>query len=118
MRRRVNRLVNNARGNWLKNTLDPVVFECIKYLDLDKEGPNRGTKNKQDLMIRILQYIAKWKEGMYVDWRSKIATRLGLTPRAVKENYLDPLIREGIVGRVGPNVFFMGVPQSESSEES
>ena len=111
-------MVNNARRTWLKNTLNPKVFECIEYLDLDKEGPNRGTKNKQELTIRVLEYVSKWGEGSYPDWKSRIATRLGLSPRAVKENYLDPLIREGIVGRVGHNVFFNGAPKSDSSEDS
>ena len=111
-------MVNSARDNWLKNTLSPEVYDCIKFLDLDKEGPNRGTKNKQDLMIRTLQYISEWKEGIYEDWRSKLANRLGVTPRTIKENYLDPLIREGIVGKVGPKVFFNGVPKAGSLGES
>ena len=101
-----------ARKLWLRNHMNEGVIRCIEYLDLDKEGPNQGTKNKQELTIRLLAYLSEWKEGSYSEWKSKLATRLCITPRTVKENYLDPLIREGIIGRVGSRVSFIGPPES------
>ena len=111
-------MVSDSRNNWLRNTLDHEVYECVEYLDLHKEGPNRGTKNKQELMIRTLEYLHNWNEGIYNDWIRKLANRLSVTPRTVRDNYLDPIISEGIVGRVGHKVHFNGVPKSDSSEDS
>ena len=37
----------------------------IKYLDLDSENPNVGTRNKQRLMERALAYMIKWHKGKY-----------------------------------------------------
>ncbi len=102
----------------MKNHLRTEVYECIIYLDLDIEGPNRGTKNKQDLMVRVIEYVAEWKEGSYPTWRSMLATRLGLSTRGVCENYLDPLIREHIIDRAGQKVYFNGAPKTDSEEDS
>jgi hypothetical protein len=111
-------MTNNARKRWLESQYPFEVMECVKYLDLDKEGPNRGTKNKQDLMVRTINYTSKWKEGTYPEWKSKLATRLGIAPCTVKENYLDPLIQEGIIGRVGYKVFFVGIQERTEGEVS
>ena len=111
-------MVSSARESYLRNTVKPEVLDCIKYLDLDKEGPNRGTKNKQDLMIRTLQYLFKWKEGTYNNWYRRLANRLGISPRTARYNYLDPLVSEGIVGKVGHSVFWVGVQQPKPSEEA
>ena len=106
-------MINNVRETWLRDHLNREVFRCIKYLDLDKEGPNYGTRNKQDLTIRTLKYLHEWQEGQYQEWNSRLALRLGISVRIVKENYVDPLIKEGIIGKAGSNVIFMGAPKTQ-----
>lgn len=87
------------------------VTEIIKYLDLDIDNPNIGTKNKQRLMERALTYMKHWRIGTYTEWRDRLSLRLNVTVRTVRENYLDPLITEGIIKRTGSYVTFQGMPQ-------
>ena len=93
-----------------------LVTNSIKYLDLDREGPNWGTKNKQELMKRTLYYISNWRYGSSDLWVSKLSNRLGLTPRTVRENYLDPLIKEGLIAKAGSQLHFAGPPEEVSEE--
>ena len=108
--------MSQARKKWLESQYPREVFECIRYLDLDKEGPNRGTKNKQELMVRTLGYLFEWKEGKYNDWIKRLANRLSVSTRTAKDNYLDPLISEGIVSRVSHKVFWVGITEPDSLE--
>ena len=89
-----------------------LVEKCIQYLDLDRVGPNRGTNNKLELMKRTLLYIASWGKGSEKSWTNKLSIRLGLAPRTVKDNYLGPLIEEGIISKVGSQLRFVGPPES------
>lgn len=70
-------------------------------------------------MKRTLYYASEWKTGSYSEWKSKLSNRLGLRPRTVKENYLDPLIKEGIIRKVGSQLSFVGPPEEvcDSEEE-
>ena len=98
---------------WLKEQgHSDLVAKCIVYLDLDRVGPNRGTNNKLDLTIRTLYYTSSWGTGSYRKWIFKLSLRLGLGPRTVKDNYLRPLIEEGIIRKVGSRVSFVGPPES------
>lgn len=100
---------------WFKKHYEKNPFSnSIKYLELDKEGPNRGTKNKQELMKRILTHIYNWGTGGYDEWISKLSIRLGLAPRTVKENYLNPLIKEGIIKQTDSQLYFVGPPEDVS----
>lgn len=101
-------------GDWEKEQLHSRVSEVIKYLDLDREGPNRGTRNKQELMKRLLYYVSAWGEGSYDEWISKLGTRLGLSPRTVRENYINPLIKDCIIKREGSQLLFVGVPEANT----
>lgn len=83
---------------------------------MDREGPNWGTRNKKELMKRALRYISEWQTGAYDEWKAMLCNRLGLTGRTVKDNYLDPLIREGIIVQTGDQLFFKG-PQEDQSDE-
>lgn len=107
-------MTKNAKKTFPEHTTSPEVSRCIEYLGLDKEGPNRGTRNKQELMKRTLTYVSEWKEGDYNDWISRLSIRLGTTTRTTKENYLDPLISEGIISRAGHQVAFKGAPTEDS----
>ena len=97
--------------DWLNEHSHSQVTEVIKYLDLDRAGPNWGTRNKQELMKRLLYYISSWGIGSPDEWVSKLSTRLGLSPRTVKENYFIPLIKEGILDEIGSQIHFIGIPK-------
>jgi len=93
-----------------------LVAKCIEYLDLDRVGPNRGTNNKLELMKRTLYYISSWGTGSVKSWIYKLSNRLGLAPRTVKDNYLDPLIEEGIIRKDGMQLRFVGPPENDEGE--
>ena len=63
-------------------------------------------------MKRTLYYISSWGTGSYKSWISKLSIRLGLAKRIVKDNYLDPLIEEGIISKAGSQLRFIGPPES------
>lgn len=86
------------------------VIKIIKYLDLNLENPNVGTRNKQRLMERTLAYMKKWHTGTYDEWINRLSLRLNVTVRTVRENYIDPLISEGIVKKMGSLLVFVGIP--------
>jgi hypothetical protein len=86
------------------------VVKVIKYLDLNLENPNIGTRNKQRLMERALAYMKKWRTGTHDDWINRLSLRLNLTVRTVRENYVDPLISEGIIHKTGSQLVFVGIP--------
>jgi len=103
---------------WLKKKdQSDIVAKCIEYLDLNRVGPNRGTNNKLELMKNTLYYISAWGMGNYKSWINKLSIRLGLTPRTVKDNYLHPLIEEGIIAKDGSQLRFVGPPENEKEEE-
>jgi len=91
-----------------------IVARCIEYLDLDRLGPNRGTNNKLELTKNTLYYISAWETGSYRSWAFKLSIRLGLAPRTVKDNYLRPLIEEGIIRKDGSQLRFVGPPENDT----
>ncbi|MHA1974137.1 MAG: hypothetical protein ACTSW1_14155 [Candidatus Hodarchaeales archaeon] len=96
--------------DWFRNYKDRRVQECIKYLGLDIQAPNYGTRNKQELMKQVISLTAKWDRGSYDKWVNLLSIRLGLQHRKVKQNYLQPLIGVGILLRHGNYVVFNGLP--------
>ena len=100
---------------WCKNQdKRELIKKSIEYLDLDRVGPNRGTNNKLELMKSVLYYISAWETGSYKSWTNKLSIRLGLAPRTVKDNYLHPLIEEGIIAKDGSLLRFVGPPENEN----
>jgi hypothetical protein len=99
---------NNPRP--FENT---ILDNLKEHFDFYKENPNLGTENKQRLMERVLEYIIEWKTGTYKKWISGLSIRLGLTVRTVRENYIDPLIVEGIIKRIGSKLVFIGIPDKD-----
>lgn len=89
---------------------DVALRNIIKYLDLSSGTPNIGTRNKRILMERTLVYLVEWHSGTYDEWINRLSLRLNLTVRTVRENYVDPLISEGIVRKTGSQVVFVGIP--------
>ena len=58
--------------------------------------------------------------GVFDEWNAMLSIRLGLTGRTVRDNYLEPLIKEGIIAQTGDQLFFRGPPEDEDDgqEES
>ena len=88
----------------------------IRYLGLDEATPNTGTKNKRELMERALTLVKKWESGSAEEWSSRLSLRLNISSRTAKENYLEPLIQEGIVKKVDSRLFFIGLPVEDEEE--
>lgn len=89
------------------------ISQIVAFLDLDAETPNVGTRNKMRLMIRTLAYLKQWKSGSYDEWVARLSVRLNVSVRTVRDNYLDPLISEGIVKRLGSKLVFKGLPEGD-----
>jgi len=80
---------------WFRNYKDNRVRRCFKYLGLDIDSPNYGTRNKQELTRRAINLVAEWRQGEYDQWVNLLGIRLGLSSRTVVNNYLNPLITNG-----------------------
>ena len=86
------------------------IVEIIKHLGLDSENPNIGTKNKQRLMVKALTLLKMWKTCNYDNGINRLSLRLNMTVRTIRENYIDPLISEGILRKTGSQIVFVGIP--------
>lgn len=89
---------------------DADVRKVIDYLGLNSGGLNIDAMNKQIQMKRTLAYMKKWHKGTYNEWINRLSLRMNMTVRTVRENYVDPLISEGIVQKTGSQVVFVGIP--------
>jgi len=100
--------------DWFRYYKDNRVRKCIKYLGLDIDSPNYGTRNKQELTRRTINLIADWRQGEYDKWVNLLSIRLGLSSRTVVNNYLNPLIKIGIILQRGNHLVFNGIPTEEN----
>jgi hypothetical protein len=95
--------------------------KIIRYLGLDRIDGR--LKLKADSMIKTIELTQKWKRGSKQEWVDKLANRTCISTRKIRENYLEPLITEGILRQLGnDNIEFVGLPDGaempqESSEE-
>ena len=62
-------------------------------------------------MKTTLFYTSQWKEGTKIEWISKIANRTCVSTRKIRENYIEPLIDEGILKEPRDGyIQFIGLP--------
>lgn len=87
------------------------IRDVLDYLGLKGENPNVATKNKQVIMTKALYYMQKWKRGLYYNWIRRLSLRLNLSVRTTRENYVDPLIAEGIIKEDKGELTFIGIPK-------
>lgn len=85
-------------------------IEIIKYLGIDLENPNTGTRNKRRLMEKVLILMRDWKACGYDDAVNRLSLRTNMSVRAIRENYVDPLIAEGLIKKIGSQIVFVGLP--------
>lgn len=90
----------------------PDLEEIYAYLELDTVTDSR-LRLKANLMKKVIFYTAQWKEGFGSDWIDKLANRSSVSTRKIKEDYLQPLITEGILEFSGRGyIKFIGLPKN------
>jgi len=68
---------------------------------------------KADIMKKVLSYCSEWKSGNEKQWIDKLANRTCVSTRKIREDYIDPLVSEGILEKTSEgNICFMGLPKS------
>jgi hypothetical protein len=82
-----------------------------RYLGLDKPKDGR-LAIKANIMMEVLHYCSEWKEGHTNQWIDRLATRTCVSTRKIREDYVTPLISEGILERSseGFHIKFIGLP--------
>jgi hypothetical protein len=86
--------------------------KIYRYLELDNVVDQR-LKLKADLMKKTIFLTMQWKEGAENEWIDKLANRCSLSIRKIHENYLQPLITEGILTWTGNGrIRFVGIPEN------
>ena len=69
-------------------------------------------------MRHVLEYVSEWKQGNKKIWIDKLANRLNLSTRKVLEDYVDPLISEGILEEANRGfLLFIGLPSDVHAVE-
>ena len=99
-----------ARRNKQEHDTVHEIAGIIKYLGLDEATPNTGTRNKRDLMKRALTLLKTWESGTPEEWSNRLSLRLNISARTAKDNYIEPLIQEGIIQKENSRLVFYGVP--------
>lgn len=99
-----------------ENELDKI----FHFLELDHIDGR--LKLKADTMKRIIELAQIWQKGSKQAWIDKLANRTCLSTRRIRENYIEPLITEGIFQETGSMLSFKGLPngaevQTEQLEE-
>lgn len=85
------------------------LLRIYRFLGLDTV--DRRLKLKAEIMKKTLQLTFGWKKGVKHKWISKIANRTGVSTRKIRENYIEPLIDEGILREIGDGyIEFAGLP--------
>lgn len=88
---------------------EEALLKIHRFLGLDTA--DKRLKLKAELMKTTLFLASQWKEGIKNEWISKIANRTCISTRKVRENYVEPLIDEGILRETRDGyIQFVGLP--------
>lgn len=83
--------------------------KIYRFLYLDKADGR--VKLKADTMKRVIELTSKWQKGTKQEWIDKLANRTSISTRKIRENYVEPLITDGILREHGNgNMEFAGLP--------
>jgi predicted transcriptional regulator len=83
------------------------------HLGFDKITDKR-LQVKADIMKKVLSYCSEWKSGNEKQWTDKLANRTCVLTRKIREDYIDPLVSEGILEKTSEgNIRFLGLPRNE-----
>jgi len=87
--------------------------QIYEYLGLNEKKDGR-LQIKADIMKKVIQLTSKWKNGNINKWIDLLATRTCVSTRKIREDYVFPLISEGILAELPQDVIcFVGLPQKE-----
>lgn len=85
--------------------------KIYRFLELDKADGR--VKLKADTMKKVIELTSKWKKGSKQEFVDKLANRTSLSTRKIRENYIEPLITEGILIQRGNGyIEFAGLPDN------
>jgi len=96
---------------------DEILQDICEYLQL--ENVDYRLQLKADIMRRVIFLTYQWKEGLRNVWISKLANRTCISTRKIRENYIQPLIHEGILQENSNRIRFAGLPiHAKSSKDN
>ena len=88
--------------------------EIYNYLDLNDAKDGR-LQIKAEIMKKVIRLTSKWKSGDKNQWINQLATRTCVSTRKIREDYIQPLISDGILAELGNGlIHFVGLPKKES----
>ncbi|MCJ7633558.1 hypothetical protein MUP77_14370 [Candidatus Bathyarchaeota archaeon] len=91
---------------------DQMLSKIYAYLELDTVIDQR-LKLKAGLMKKVIFLMMQWKEGSEHEWIDKLANRCSLSTRKIRENYVEPLVTDGILEWTGNGrIRFVGIPEN------
>lgn len=98
------------------------VEKILEYIGADKRSVNVGTKVKYDILTAVITLCMKVKDTPLNVLTSRLSLACNVTPRTMKEGYLEPLIDIGILKYKNNVVTYIGLtnitePEKEISKE-
>ena len=87
-----------------------------KHLGLDST-PDARLKVKADIMKDVIYYGCIWKEGIYSVWINRMSIRCKVSTRKIREDYIAPLIDEGIFKLNGGTIAFVGIEKPSKEDD-
>ena len=93
-----------------KNNETEILFKISKYLGLDSITDGR-LRVKARIMEKVIFLTYQLNEGKENEWIDKIATRTCVSTRKIREDYVQPLVTDRILQRIGNGyIKFVGLP--------
>jgi hypothetical protein len=92
-----------------KNGVD--LNEIYNFLDLNDAKDGR-LNIKAEIMKKVIRLTSKWKSGDKNEWINLLANRTCVSTRKIREDYVQPLISEGILRETEQGLIqFAGLPR-------
>lgn len=92
-----------------KNGVD--LNEIYNFLDLNDAKDGR-LNIKADIMKKVIRLSSEWKIGDKNQWINRLANRTCVSTRKIREDYVQPLISEGILLETEQGfIQFVGLPR-------
>jgi hypothetical protein len=90
------------------------INEIYNYLDLNDAKDGR-LQIKAEIMKKVIRLTSKWKSGDKNQWINWLATRTCVSTRKIREDYIQPLISDGVLAESGNGLIqFIGLPRKEN----
>jgi len=92
------------------------LYNIFNYLNLNEIKDGR-LNIKANIMKKVIRYTSKWKNGNKNQWIHWLANRTCVSTRKIREDYVQPLISEGIlVETAHGTIKFAGLPNAIQPE--